>query len=56
MVVESCVIIEKIIEDSLEQTMEFDSKNKKGKPCKMNLPFMKKRYHKCFRPLIITCS
>ena len=29
MVVESHVIIEKIIEDSLEQTMEFGSKNKK---------------------------
>ena len=29
MVVESYVIIEKIIEDSLEQKMEFGSKNKK---------------------------
>jgi len=44
MVVESYVIIEKIIEDSCEQTMEFVSKNEKDKPCQTDLPLLKKRF------------
>ena len=41
MAVESYVIIEKILEDSCEQTMEFVSKNEKDKPCQTDLPLLK---------------
>jgi len=45
MAVEGYVIIEKIIEDSCEQTMEFVSKNEKDKPCQTDLPLLKTISH-----------
>ena len=48
MVVESYVIIEKIIEDSCEQTMEFALKIEKDKPFKKDLPLFKNEgFPKC---------
>ena len=52
MVVESYVIIEKIIEDSCEQTMEFASKNQKGKPCEMDSPLLKNDITRFFWEMI----
>ena len=34
----------------------FLTKMQKGKPGEMSLPFIEKRYHKYFRPLIFTFS
>ena len=41
MVVESYVIIEKIIEDPVNRRWNLPQKIKKGKPCEKDLPLLK---------------
>jgi hypothetical protein len=52
---QTCVYLPKVQPETESRSVHisyFLQNCKKGKPCRMDLPLLKKRYHKYFRPLI----